>query len=189
MYSSTDFEKHLKEDVKYVEELLNKYLPEKLSYSADITEAMNYSVLNGGKRLRPVIMLETYRMFCQKDCEAINAFAIALECIHSYSLVHDDLPAMDNDMLRRGKPTTHAKYGEATGILAGDALLNYAFEIAAKATADHYDPKAAAESMIILGENAGYLGMIGGQVLDLDAENRSDITIDDLFDIHKLKTG
>jgi len=188
-YNSADFKSILSEDVKMVEALLEKYLPSKLSVSTDITEPMKYSVLNGGKRLRPVIMIETFRLFEKKECEALYAFAVALECIHSYSLVHDDLPAMDNDMLRRGKPTTHAKYGEATGILAGDALLNYAFEIAAKATALHDDPKTAAEAMIILGENAGYKGMIGGQVLDLEAEERNDITVLDLYDIHKLKTG
>lgn len=188
-YNSADFNTKLKSDVKFVEELLDKYLPEKLELSTDITEAMKYSVLNGGKRLRPVIMIETYRMFEKEDCEALYAFAVALECIHSYSLVHDDLPAMDNDMLRRGKPTTHAKFGEATGILAGDALLNYAFEIAAKATAEHSDARTAAQAMIILGENAGFKGMIGGQVLDLEAENRTDITLEDLYDIHMLKTG
>ena len=188
-YCSADFKTRLEADVKYVEKLLEKYLPERLDVATDITEPMKYSVLNGGKRLRPVIMLETYWMFEGEEDEAINAFAVALECIHSYSLVHDDLPAMDNDMLRRGKPTTHAKFGEATGILAGDALLNYAFEIAANATANASNIRSAAQAMIILGENAGYAGMIGGQVLDLAAENKSDVTLEDLYDVHKLKTG
>lgn len=188
-YSASEFYEHLSTDVKYVESLLTGYLPKKLDVFCDITEAMEYSVLAGGKRLRPIIMLETYRMLGKEDSETVKAFAVALEFIHSYSLVHDDLPAMDNDMLRRGLPTTHAKFGEAMGILAGDALLNYAFEIVAKAIAESDDPKLAAQAMIILGENAGYKGMIGGQVLDLEAEKRSEISADDLFDIHRLKTG
>ena len=111
------------------EQIITSYLPEEKGYQKTVIEAMNYSFLAGGKRLRPILMLETYRLFGGKS-KVIEPFMAAIEMIHTYSLVHDDLPAMDNDEYRRGKKTTHVVYGEAMAILAGDALLTYAFETA-----------------------------------------------------------
>ena len=133
-----------------------------------LSEAMNYSVMNGGKRLRPIIMYMMCDLF-NKNYEEIQDVAIALEFIHCYSLVHDDLPAMDNDMYRRGKLTTHIKFDEATAILAGDALLTEAFLIIAKSDKIKQEKKA----LIIakLSEYAGFYGMIGGQYIDMESEN------------------
>ena len=120
-----DFKTEMAERTAQIEQIIKKYLPKEEGYQKTIMEAMNYSVLAGGKRLRPMLMQETYRLFGGRS-EVIEPFMAAIEMIHTYSLVHDDLPAMDNDEYRRGKKTTHAVYGEAMGILAGDALLNYA---------------------------------------------------------------
>lgn len=122
-----DFRTEMAERTAQIEQIIKKYLPKEEGYQKTIMEAMNYSVLAGGKRLRPMLMQETYRLFGGRS-EVIEPFMAAIEMIHTYSLVHDDLPAMDNDEYRRGKKTTHAVYGEAMGILAGDALLNYAYE-------------------------------------------------------------
>ena len=119
------FKTEMSELIAQIEQIIKKYLPKEEGYQKTIMEAMNYSVLAGGKRLRPRLMQETYRLFGGRS-EVIEPFMAAIEMIHTYSLVHDDLPAMDNDEYRRGKKTTHAVYGEAMGILAGDALLNYA---------------------------------------------------------------
>ena len=153
----------LDEKVLYAECVLRKYLPKKTGYQKTVLDAMEYSVMAGGKRLRPILMLETYRMFggCS---EVIEPFMAAMEMIHTYSLVHDDLPAMDNDEYRRGKKTTHVEYGEAMGILAGDALLNYAFETAARA----FDmvPEQSyriGKALAVLAGKAGVYGMLGGQ--------------------------
>lgn len=127
-----DFERRLNAKVKEVEKIITAFLPEETGYQKVVLEAMNYSVLAGGKRLRPMLMLETYRLFGGKGKE-IEPFMAAIEMIHTYSLVHDDLPAMDNDEYRRGRKTTHVVYGEAFAILAGDGLLNMAFETALKA--------------------------------------------------------
>ena len=129
MSSKTDFSGMQKSKVEEIEKILQQYLPKQQGYQKLIMEAMTYSLLAGGKRLRPMLMQETYRLF-DGDSKAINPFMAAIEMIHTYSLVHDDLPAMDNDEYRRGRKTTHVVYGEDMGILAGDALLNYAFEIA-----------------------------------------------------------
>ncbi len=139
-----------------------------------IVEAMCYSVTAGGKRLRPLLMFETFRMFGGKT-DAIEPFMAAIEMIHTYSLVHDDLPAMDNDEYRRGRLTTHAKYGHAMGILAGDGLLNWAFETAAAAFDGEEDAeglKRVAKALQILGTKAGVCGMIGGQVVDCSPRDR-----------------
>ena len=117
---------------KEVEQMIEKYLPKEEGFQKKVIEAMNYSFLAGGKRLRPMLMLETYRLFGGKG-KVIEPFMAAIEMIHTYSLVHDDLPAMDNDAMRRGKPTTHKAFGEAMAILAGDGLLNFAYETAALA--------------------------------------------------------
>ena len=126
------FGKRLDEKTVQIEEILKSYLPEKSGYQQDIMEAMEYSLMAGGKRLRPMLMQETYRLFGGEG-HVIEPFMAAIEMIHTYSLVHDDLPAMDNDEYRRGRETTHIVYGEAMAILAGDALLNYAFETACRA--------------------------------------------------------
>ena len=179
---------------KHVEEILETYLPKEDHLQKTIFEAMNYSLLAGGKRIRPILMEEAYKMFAQVngiDNQAINAFMSAMEMIHTYSLVHDDLPAMDNDEYRRGKKTTHAVYGETMGILAGDALLNYAFETAAEAFSDEEVNASYLRAYQILAKKAGAFGMIGGQVVDIETEGMSanQVTIARLEYIHLLKTA
>ena len=163
----------LKTRIDHINEILERYLPETDEYGR-ICEAMRYSVLNGGKRLRAIMLLESFRMFSNDtELEKLIAepFVAAIEFIHGYSLVHDDLPAMDNDVLRRGKPTTHVAFGHAMGVLAGDALLNYAFETIGRisdnseAFEKDYGMRVL-KAFRILSEKAGYSGMIGGQVLD-----------------------
>ena len=171
-----------------VEKIIMKYLPAEENYQKTIMEAMNYSMLAGGKRLRPMLMLETYRLFGGKS-KVIEPFMAAMEMIHTYSLVHDDLPAMDNDEYRRGKKTTHAVYGEAMGILAGDALLNYAFETATKAFDMEPGNVNIGKALQVLARKAGIYGMIGGQVVDVQAEGTTDMTKEKLDFIYRLKTG
>ncbi len=176
----------------YAEEVLRKFLPDEKYAPKTIVDAMNYSLLAGGKRLRPVLMLESYRMFGGEG-KGIEHFMAAIEMIHTYSLVHDDLPAMDNDQYRRGRKTTWAVYGDAMGILAGDGLLNYAFETAVQAfngcrTVEEYERVAAA--LTVLGFNAGISGMIGGQVSDIEAEQQQEpLTEQQIQYIHTHKTG
>ncbi len=174
----------LKEKIKIIDEALNKYIPEKDNPQAVIYRAMRYSVFAGGKRLRPILMTEVCKM-CGGDIGDVMPFACAMEMIHTYSLIHDDLPAMDNDDLRRGMPTNHIKFGEANAILAGDALLNKAFETAAE-----YGKVApnAMKAMAVMANSSGADGMIGGQIVDIDSEGK-DIDIDRLKYIHILKTG
>lgn len=179
---------------KHVEEVLAAFLPKEEHLQKTIFEAMNYSLLAGGKRIRPILMEESYKMFSQANgisTRAINAFMAAMEMIHTYSLVHDDLPAMDNDEYRRGKKTTHAVYGETMGILAGDALLNYAFETAAEAFSDEEVNVAYLRAYQVLAKKAGAYGMIGGQVVDIETEGMTvdQVTIDRLEYIHLLKTA
>ena len=126
------FDRELEEKVKEIETVIGQYLPKEEGYQKTVVEAMNYSILAGGKRLRPMLLLETYRMFGGQG-KVAEPFMAALEMIHTYSLVHDDLPCMDNDEYRRGKKTTHTIYGEGMAVLAGDGLLNYGFETALKA--------------------------------------------------------
>ena len=161
--------------VDEIEKIISKYLPEEEGYQKVIMEAMNYSILAGGKRLRPMLMSETYRLFGGRS-EVIEPFMAAIEMIHTYSLVHDDLPAMDNDEYRRGKKTTHAVYGEAMGILAGDALLNYAFETATKAFDMEPENPNIGKALQVLSRKAGIYGMVGGQVVDILSENEGNIT-------------
>ena len=164
------FKEELFRKTEEIEELLKGYLPREEGFQKTVLEAMNYSILAGGKRLRPMLMQETYRMFGGKE-KIVEPFMAAIEMIHTYSLVHDDLPAMDNDEYRRGKKTTHAVYGEAFGILAGDALLNFAFETAAEAV--EREPGArTARALGILARKAGIYGMIGGQVVDVESEGQ-----------------
>ena len=174
--------------VDEIEKIISNYLPEEEGYQKVIMEAMNYSILAGGKRLRPMLMSETYRLFGGRS-EVIEPFMAAIEMIHTYSLVHDDLPAMDNDEYRRGKKTTHAVYGEAMGILAGDALLNYAFETATKAfDMEPGNPKIG-KALQVLSKKAGIYGMVGGQVVDILSENDGNVTREKLDFIYRLKTG
>ncbi len=160
-----DFEQIKRQKTEEINAFLKEFLPEESGKEKVLCEAMNYSVAVGGKRLRPMILLEAYQMFGGKDTAA-QPFAAALEMIHTYSLVHDDLPAMDNDMYRRGQLTTHAKYGEAMGVLAGDGLLNYAFEVMSDAVCEQ--GRNAAKAMRIVAKKAGVRGMIAGQTVDLE---------------------
>ncbi|MBQ9598207.1 MAG: polyprenyl synthetase family protein, partial [Clostridia bacterium] len=175
----------LKERIALVDSTLDKYLEIKDNPQKTIYEAMRYSVFAGGKRLRPVLMLSFCEM-CGGDVNEALPFACAMEMIHTYSLIHDDLPAMDNDDLRRGMPTSHIKYGEATAILAGDALLNRAFEVVS--AYDGKYPERALKAINILALSSGTEGMIGGQVVDIESEGR-EITLDELRYLHLGKTG
>lgn len=170
-----------------IEKIIIEYLPKEEGYQKTIMEAMNYSILAGGKRLRPMLMLETYRLFGGTS-KTIYPFMVAIEMIHTYSLVHDDLPAMDNDEYRRGRKTTHIVYGEAMGILAGDALLNYAFETAAGAFQLEPENPAVGQAMLVLARKAGIYGMIGGQVVDVESEGTV-IDKEKLDFIHLHKTS
>lgn len=172
---------------KEVEQIVTSFLPKEEGYQKTVLEAMNYSVSAGGKRLRPMLMLETYRMFGGTS-KVIEPFMAAIEMIHTYSLIHDDLPAMDNDEYRRGRKTTHVVYGEAMAILAGDALLNYAFETAASAFVLDEGNPAIGKAFMILASKAGVDGMIGGQVVDVESEGK-EIDADTLKFIHIHKTS
>ena len=172
---------------KYVEEKVYNFLPKEEGKQKIILEAMNYSVKAGGKRLRPLLMLETAKLFCEK-IESIFPFMAAIEMIHTYSLVHDDLPAMDNDEYRRGKKTTHAKYGEDLGILAGDGLLNLAYEVMSDAIIEEDDSTKAAKAFQIIAKKAGVFGMVGGQTVDIISEGK-EIDLDTIMYIHNLKTA
>ena len=182
-----DMQLELTYRVQEIEKLIQRYLPEEKGYQKTIFEAMNYSMLAGGKRLRPMLMIETYKLFAGSS-KSIEPFAAAIEMIHTYSLVHDDLPAMDNDEYRRGKKTTHSVYGEAMGILAGDALLNYAYETAATAFSLDTDHAAVAKAFQILTKKAGVYGMVGGQTVDVESEGQ-EISRDKLDFIYRLNTG
>lgn len=148
-------------------------------------EAMEYSLLAGGKRLRPIFAMDFCRM-CGGDWKNAAPFAAAVEMIHTYSLIHDDLPSMDNDDFRRGRPTNHKVYGEAMAILAGDALLTDAFMVAASAKLPN--PQDMGFAISVLAQGAGSLGMVGGQVLDIQAESR-ELTEQEVIDIQSRKTG
>lgn len=171
-----------------IEQIIKGYLPKEEGYQKTIMEAMNYSVLAGGKRLRPMLMAETYRLFGGSG-KVVEPFMAAIEMIHTYSLVHDDLPAMDNDEYRRGKKTTHAVYGEAMGILAGDALLNYAFETATEAFLLEPDNPNVGLAMRVLAKKAGIYGMVGGQTVDVESEGTDTMTREKLDFIYRLKTS
>ena len=199
-----EFDIRLKTDIERAEAVLSRFLPEEAGCQAKLMEAMNYSLTAGGKRLRPILMWETYQMCGGEKDEAIECFMAAIEMIHTYSLVHDDLPAMDNDRYRRGRETTWCVYGDAMGILAGDALLNFAFETALSAM-DCYFRKTAQETskeevlsgarrissaLSVLARKAGAWGMIGGQAVDVMAEKtQSLISQEELMFIHEHKTA
>lgn len=185
-----NWENKLQKRVAEVEEVIHKYLPRETGYQKTVLEAMNYSVLAGGKRLRPMLMQETYRLFGGEG-SVVEPFMAAIEMIHTYSLVHDDLPAMDNDEYRRGRKTTHVVYGEGMAILAGDGLLNYAFETALKAFDVESGNPNLGKAMQILAKKSGVYGMIGGQTADIEAEDmdQSKVTNELLLFIHENKTA
>lgn len=170
-----------------INKIIEEYLPKEEGLQKVIFEAMNYSVNVGGKRLRPMLMMESAGMFdgINKD---VYMFMAAIEIIHTYSLVHDDLPAMDNDDYRRGQLTTHKKYGHAMGVLTGDALLNYAYEICAECIVNSEKPDRAAKAFAILSRKAGVFGMVGGQTVDVTLTGKN-IDVDALNFIYDLKTG
>ena len=181
-----DFQTALAAKVAEIETVLQKFLPEATGPQATVIEAMHYGMAAGGKRLRPMLMQETYRLFGGSGT-VIEPFMAAIEMIHNYSLIHDDLPAMDNDEYRRGKKTTHAVYGETMGILAGDALLNFAFETAAKAFDLELSPKIA-KALQVLGNRSGIYGMVGGQTVDIQSEGKA-VPLETVLYIHRNKTG
>lgn len=183
-----DIRAELKRRTAETERIVAAYLPKEDGYQRTVMEAMNYSVRAGGKRLRPLLMAETYRLFGGTS-RVIEPFMAAIEMIHTYSLVHDDLPAMDNDEYRRGKKTTHVVYGEVMGILAGDALLNYAYETAAGAFDIEPENPRIGRAFQILTRKAGIYGMVGGQVVDVESEGTSGMTREKLDFIYRLKTG
>lgn len=188
--NKSQFMEELQQKVEHINNVLEKFLPAEDGQQRIIFEAMNYSVRAGGKRLRPMLMEETYHMFGGSSA-VIEPFMAAIEMIHTYSLVHDDLPAMDNDEYRRGKKTTHAVYGEAMGILAGDALLNLAYETAAKAFDMEVADARVARAFTVLAKKAGVYGMVGGQVVDVESEKSDDcpVTREKLDFIYRLKTS
>ena len=188
MVALVNFQDELKKRTEEINKVIQSYLPEEEGFAKTMAQAMNYSILAGGKRLRPMLILETLRLFGGEE-KLAYPFMAAMEMIHTYSLVHDDLPAMDNDEYRRGRKTTHIVYGEAMGILAGDALLNYAFETAVKAF--EIAPEKSlliGKALKILAEKAGIYGMIGGQVVDVAS---CGVGLDEgmLNFIYELKTG
>ncbi len=182
--SSVSIEDELLKRAAYFEDILGKSLPAEEGYAKTGIEAMNYSLLAGGKRLRPVMMLEAFKLFAGEDADdtTLRPFMLAMEMIHTYSLVHDDLPAMDNDEYRRGRKTTHVVYGPGMATLAGDGLLNLAFETAIKGAVSgkelvYYDGDTSNRylaALEVLGRKAGIYGMVGGQCADICAENNHD---------------
>lgn len=181
------FKSSLKYRVDYIEKLLKEYMPEEKGYQKTIFEAMNYSLKAGGKRLRPILTLEACRIVGGNEEDAIP-FAIAIEMIHTYSLIHDDLPALDNDDLRRGRPTNHKVYGDAMAILAGDGLLNYAFEIMLSSSIGKENPAKYLNAINEIAKSSGVYGMIGGQVVDIESEDKK-IEMEKLDFIHLNKTA
>jgi geranylgeranyl diphosphate synthase type II len=199
--SDTAFEKELLERAARAEDVLKSFLPKEEGYAKNCIEAMNYSLLAGGKRLRPVMMLEAYRLFSKNGDESVvEPFMAAMEMIHTYSLVHDDLPCMDNDEYRRGRKTTHAVYGAGMATLAGDGLLNLAYETAVAGSLsgkelsdyDGENRNRFLAALSVLTRKAGIYGMVGGQCADIMAEN-ADLVSEEMKDvlsyIDENKTG
>ncbi len=182
-----EFKVVLKEKIDYIETLLNEYMPKEEGYQQTIMKAMNYSLKAGGKRLRPILTLESCKIVGGREEDAIP-FAVAIEMIHTYSLIHDDLPALDNDDLRRGKPTNHKVFGDGMATLAGDALLNYAYEIMLSSSIDKEDSNRYLKAINEIAKHAGIYGMIGGQVVDVESENKI-IDKEKLDFIHLNKTA
>lgn len=184
-----NFKEVLEQKVKAAEQIVCSYLPEEEGYQRTVIDAMHYSVKAGGKRLRPVFMKEVYTLFGGHG-KVIEPFMAALEMIHNYSLVHDDLPAMDNDEYRRGRKTTHVVYGEGMAVLTGDALLNFAFETALKAFDLEPENPRIPQALKILAQKAGLYGMLGGQAVDVEKEKAGEtMNMDELTFVHERKTG
>ena len=182
-----NFKERFSQAVKETETVVYSYLPEETGHQKTIFEAMNYSVKAGGKRLRPLLMREVYRLFGGNGPE-IEPFMAAMEMIHTSSLIHDDLPCMDNDEYRRGKLTTWKAYGYDMAVLAGDALMIYAFETASKAFSMGADPAKVGRAIGILAEKTGIYGMIGGQTVDVELTGKP-VPEEQLSFIYRLKTG
>lgn len=181
-----DFNVELKNKISYTDSKLDYFMPKENQYPEIISKSMRYSVFAGGKRLRPILLISA----CEAlggDREKAAPFACAIEMIHTYSLIHDDLPAMDNDDYRRGMPTNHKAFGENIAILAGDALLNHSFEIMTEASYNSNDFKCV-EAMRAIGKASGIRGMIGGQVIDVISDGKK-INAKTLEFIHKNKTA
>ena len=184
-----NFKDELKQKVEDIETMIFSKLPEEEGPQKTVVQAMRYSVMAGGKRLRPLLMQEAYRLFGKEDSK-VYPFMAALEYIHNYSLVHDDLPAMDNDEYRRGQKTTHVVYGEDLAILAGDALLNYAFETIADGMMQNPSDVNMIKAFQIFAKKAGIFGMVGGQSVDvINENNNSEMTMDDILFIYENKTA
>ena len=181
-------EERMAEYGRMVNEALDGYLPGADCLQKNVCDAMRYSIMAGGKRIRPVIALEFCRI-CGGEVRAALPFACAIEMVHTYSLIHDDLPCMDNDDMRRGRPSCHVKFGEATALLAGDALLSLAFETA---LCNNYKyrvkPENAAAAGFELAKASGAMGMVGGQIIDLEYENKK-ASLSVMEEMHKNKTG
>ena len=191
MMDHTEFKKELEERKTRINEQISEYMPEEKGHQKTIFEAMNYSMNAGGKRLRPMLLQETCRLFCGEVPKTAVPFMAAIEMIHTSSLVHDDLPCMDDDMMRRGKASTWAEFGEDIGVLAGDALMIYAFETASKAFEETDNAQELArigKAIGILASRTGVYGMIGGQTVDVELAG-GPIPKDKLDFIYRLKTG
>ena len=182
-----ELDRYLKEKGELVNKALDSLLPSADRYPGRVHSAMRYSLFAGGKRLRPILLLSAFEAVGGRGRGAINT-AAAFECIHTYSLIHDDLPAMDDDDLRRGVPTCHKKYDEATAILAGDALLTLAFQLMAESSLKAVDKERLLRVIFDVAHSAGSAGMIGGQMADMEGEG-SEVTLPELQKIHILKTG
>lgn len=182
-----NFNAEMEKRLEQVQHILERYLPKEEGFQKTVLEAMNYSMYAGGKRLRPILMLETYRLFGGQG-KVIEPFMAAIEMIHTHSLIHDDLPALDNDEYRRGRKTTHVVYGEAMAILAGDALLNYAYETAVQAFELEPESTRIGKALAILSRKTGVYGMLGGQCVDVEAAGKN-ITREKLDFIYRLKTS
>lgn len=185
-----NFDEELKKRRDLADAVLERYLPAEDAVPGKLAEAMNYSIRSGGKRIRPILMMESYRMFGGRKT-VVEPFMAAIEMIHTHSLVHDDLPAVDNDELRRGRKTTHAVFGEAIGILAGDALLNYAYETALQAFRQTEDAQLVVEALEILARETGLYGMLGGQSVDVENDKNGTCALskETLDYIYLHKTG
>ena len=182
-----NFQDELKTETKEIEAKLKAYLPKEEGFAKTMAQAMNYSVLAGGKRLRPMLILETCRMF-GGDEKRVYPFMAAMEMIHTHSLVHDDLPALDNDDYRRGRLTTHKVYGEAMGVLSGVALLNYAYEVMLTAFDLPGDPAQVIKAMKVMAKKTGIYGMLGGQSVDVENDGKA-LEKDMLDYIYENKTA
>ena len=182
-----NFKEELQQRTAYAEEVIRKWLPEEEGFALTMAQAMNYSMCAGGKRLRPILLLETFRLFGGEG-EVVEPFMAGIEMIHTHSLIHDDLPAIDNDDYRRGRLTTHKVYGEAMGVLSGVSLLNYAYETAARAFALEPGNERIGKAFRILTAKTGIYGMLGGQCVDVEYEGKT-LERERLDFIYRLKTS